>query len=59
MLLERMKKKYEINGSLKVEPRAGQKRDDIQLLRAFSITSVLIFHFNPRWLPFGYLGVDM
>jgi peptidoglycan/LPS O-acetylase OafA/YrhL len=45
--------KIDIDNSVK------QKRDDIQLLRAFSILCVLIYHLNGEWLPFGYFGVDI
>jgi peptidoglycan/LPS O-acetylase OafA/YrhL len=41
---------------------AGQKsllRPDIQALRAIAILAVVICHMNPKWLPGGYLGVDM
>jgi peptidoglycan/LPS O-acetylase OafA/YrhL len=40
----------------------GQKnllRPDIQALRAIAILAVVICHMNPKWLPGGYLGVDM
>ena len=41
---------------------ASQKsllRPDIQALRAIAILAVVICHMNPKWLPGGYLGVDM
>lgn len=28
-------------------------------LRAYSILSVILYHINPRWIPGGYLGVDV
>lgn len=28
-------------------------------LRAVAVLAVLVFHLNPRWLPGGYLGVDV
>ena len=34
------------------------KRPELQGLRAVAVLAVLIFHFNPNWLPGGYLGVD-
>jgi peptidoglycan/LPS O-acetylase OafA/YrhL len=34
-------------------------RNDIQVLRAIAVISVLIFHMNPILLPGGFLGVDM
>lgn len=43
----------------KPPPKKHPKRNDIQGLRAFAIISVLIYHLKARWLPFGYLGVDM
>ncbi|KAI6224492.1 Acyltransferase [Aphelenchoides fujianensis] len=39
-------------------PSAGL-RADVQFLRALAIGGVLLFHLWPRWLPFGYLGVDL
>lgn len=37
----------------------GTRRRDIQVLRAFAVLAVLIFHADPAWLPGGYLGVDI
>lgn len=34
-------------------------RADIQGLRAVAVLSVIIFHFNPNWLPGGFVGVDV
>lgn len=34
-------------------------RNDIQILRALAVLSVVIFHVDPTWLPGGYLGVDI
>lgn len=34
------------------------RRDDIQLLRAFAVVAVVVFHGGP-WMPNGYLGVDV
>lgn len=34
-------------------------RHEIDGLRAVAVTSVLIFHFFPTYLPLGYLGVDL
>lgn len=34
-------------------------RSDIDGLRAFAVISVLIFHFNNKWLQSGFLGVDV
>ena len=34
-------------------------RLDIQGLRAVAIIAVFIFHLNPRWLPGGFIGVDI
>ncbi|GMT30918.1 hypothetical protein PFISCL1PPCAC_22215, partial [Pristionchus fissidentatus] len=36
-----------------------EKRFDIQGLRAWAVISVVIFHFFPNLLPYGYLGVDV
>ena len=35
------------------------RRFDIQGLRGVAILSVLLFHFFPKFFPFGYLGVDL
>lgn len=34
-------------------------RSDIQGLRAVAVLAVIIFHFNPSWLPGGFVGVDI
>ena len=34
-------------------------RPDIQGLRAVAVLVVMIFHFNPVWLPGGFIGVDV
>ena len=34
-------------------------RPEIDGLRALAVTSVLLFHFYPNVLPYGYLGVDL
>ncbi|TDX14665.1 peptidoglycan/LPS O-acetylase OafA/YrhL [Buttiauxella sp. BIGb0552] len=34
-------------------------REDINGLRALAVMSVLIFHFNPSFLPGGFAGVDV
>jgi peptidoglycan/LPS O-acetylase OafA/YrhL len=34
-------------------------RQDIQGLRALAVIFVVIFHIQHRWLPGGYIGVDM
>lgn len=34
-------------------------RPDIQGLRAIAVLAVIAFHFNPAWLPGGYVGVDV
>ncbi|GMS93789.1 hypothetical protein PENTCL1PPCAC_15964, partial [Pristionchus entomophagus] len=37
----------------------AEKRYDIQGLRAWAVIAVVIFHFFPSTLRFGYLGVDV
>lgn len=37
----------------------GNFRADIQGLRAIAVLSVIAFHFNPSWLPGGFVGVDI
>jgi peptidoglycan/LPS O-acetylase OafA/YrhL len=34
-------------------------RPDIQGLRAVAVLAVMVFHFNPVWLPGGFVGVDV
>lgn len=34
-------------------------RKDINGLRAFAVIGVLLFHFNPSWMPGGFAGVDV
>lgn len=36
-----------------------QFRYDINGLRAIAVLAVIIFHFNPQWLPGGFAGVDV
>uniref|UniRef100_A0A7E4W315 Acyltransferase n=1 Tax=Panagrellus redivivus TaxID=6233 RepID=A0A7E4W315_PANRE len=35
------------------------KRNDIQILRAYSVLTVLMFHLRPKWVPNGFLAVDI
>ena len=34
-------------------------RPDIQGLRAIAVIVVMAFHFNPAWLPGGFIGIDL
>lgn len=36
-----------------------QFRYDINGLRALAVLAVVLFHFNPQWLPGGFAGVDV
>ncbi len=37
----------------------NDQRADIQGLRGIAVLSVVLFHFLPRWVPGGYVGVDV
>ncbi|EPB72632.1 hypothetical protein ANCCEY_08277 [Ancylostoma ceylanicum] len=37
----------------------SNKRQDIQGLRGWAISMVLLFHFFPSYFPNGYIGVDI
>nr|UNK06644.1 hypothetical protein MN210_03760 [Psychrobacter sp. PraFG1] len=34
-------------------------RTDINGLRAIAVIAVVLFHFNPAWMPGGFAGVDV
>jgi peptidoglycan/LPS O-acetylase OafA/YrhL len=34
-------------------------RPDIDGLRAVAVIAILLFHFDERWLPGGFVGVDI
>ncbi|MGL1920707.1 MAG: acyltransferase [Hyphomicrobiales bacterium] len=36
-----------------------QFRKDINGLRAIAVIAVVLFHFNPSWMPGGFVGVDI
>ena len=40
-------------------PKAMSYREEIDGLRAIAVLSVIIFHFFPKYLPGGYIGVDV
>jgi peptidoglycan/LPS O-acetylase OafA/YrhL len=44
---------------MKPIPQAKQYRPEIDGIRAFAVTAVIINHFNKEILPSGYLGVDI
>jgi peptidoglycan/LPS O-acetylase OafA/YrhL len=37
----------------------AHRRLDIQILRGFAISAVVLFHTDERLLPGGFLGVDI
>ncbi|WP_414716710.1 acyltransferase family protein, partial [Thalassolituus sp. UBA6592] len=54
-----MKQKL-INGfTFKTAPRPSSFRKDINALRALAVIGVVLYHFNPAWMPGGFAGVDV
>ncbi|MCZ0925747.1 acyltransferase family protein [Vreelandella janggokensis] len=47
------------NEDLLVVSSRTQQRDDIQGLRALAVLAVIVFHIDSRWLPGGFIGVDI
>ncbi|MFW5468993.1 acyltransferase family protein [Knoellia sp. CPCC 206435] len=45
--------------SRSADPRASGRLPGLDGLRAVAILAVLAFHLDPRWLPGGFLGVDV
>ncbi|NBX23221.1 MAG: acyltransferase [Microbacteriaceae bacterium] len=41
------------------KPRRTALRVDIQVLRAFAVMGVVLFHLWPSLVPFGFIGVDV
>ena len=51
-----MKQKL-INGfTFKTAPRPSSFRKDINALRALAVIGVVLYHFNPAWMPGGFAG---
>lgn len=44
---------------MKMEKLSNNFRYDINGLRALAVVSVMVFHFNPQWMPAGFVGVDI
>ena len=44
---------------MKMEKLSSNFRYDINGLRALAVISVMVFHFNPQWMPAGFVGVDI
>lgn len=44
---------------MKMEKLSSSFRYDINGLRALAVISVMVFHFNPQWMPAGFVGVDI
>ncbi|WP_367299022.1 acyltransferase family protein [Hafnia alvei] len=44
---------------MKMEKLSSNFRYDINGLRALAVIAVMVFHFNPTWMPAGFVGVDI
>jgi peptidoglycan/LPS O-acetylase OafA/YrhL len=46
-------------GNLVLKPKIKNFRNDITVLRAYAVIAVVLYHFNPSYLPGGFAGVDV
>lgn len=52
----------EVSPALKQFPRRGlvhSFRPEVEGLRAVAVLAVVLYHFNPAWMPGGFVGVDI
>lgn len=42
-----------------ISPKKAEYRPDIDGLRAVAVFAIILFHIDPRWLPGGFIGVDV
>eukprot|EP00727_Mastigamoeba_balamuthi_P005317 m51a1_g14784 putative acyltransferase (147) ;mRNA; f:463640-471192 len=52
-------KNPEVPETRKGQPKQGERRVDIQVMRALAVTVVVLFHLDVPWMRGGFVGVDI